>query len=68
MIIQEMEKRKEFDTTGIKINTLFYADDSLQFSHSIDEARDNIKTLLKVSRECPLEINKEKSTILIHNL
>lgn len=66
-IIQEMEKRRGFSQRGLNINTLFYADDSLQVSHSVEEAKQNIRTLLEISKECGLEINKDKSKIIIHN-
>lgn len=67
LIVQEMERTKGYNQQGLNINTLFYADDSLQLSHNIEEARDNIKILIKISRECGLEINKDKSRIIIHN-
>ena len=62
-----MEKRQGFKSRNLNINTLFYADDSLQLSHSLEEASANIRALVEISKECGLEINKEKSQIIIHN-
>ena len=50
---QEMEKRKGFTTKGMTI--------------TFQEACDNIKTLMEISKEYGIEINKEKSQIIIHN-
>ena len=47
---------------------VFFADDGIQFSQSIDEARYNIKLICNISKKYGLEINKEKSKIIIFNL
>ena len=46
---------------------MFYVDDGLQLPHS-KEAETNIRTLLDASRQCGLEINKSKSSIITYNL
>ena len=47
---------------------LFFADDGLLLNHSIEEARKSFKTLVGVSSECGLDINKKKSHIIIFNM
>ena len=37
-------------------------------AYNIEEAKGNIKILMKICRECGLEINKDKSNILIFNM
>ena len=47
---------------------MFFADDSLLLTNSIEEGTENLKTLIAVSKECGLEINKRKSNIIIFNM
>ena len=54
--------------TYFTLQGMFYVDDSLQLSHNNEEAKTNIRTLLDASRQCGLEINKSKSSIVIYNL
>src|SRR5678816_916728 len=63
-IIKELEKEKGFNNGSIKINSLFFADDGLILAESVNDAAANIRTLLQISGECGLEINKEKSNVL----
>ena len=62
-----MEKEKGFEDELFKLIILFFADDGLLFANTLEDARRNIDILINVSRECGLEINKEKSNILIFN-
>lgn len=56
-----------FSQRGLNINTLYYTDDSLLISHSVEEARYDIRALLEICNECGLETNKNKNRIVIHN-
>lgn len=67
-IMMKLEEGRGFNNTNIHINSLFFADDGLLLSHSIDEAQHSIRLLTEISRECGLEINKNKSKIIIYNL
>ena len=49
------------------IAAIFFADDGLLMAQSMEEARESITLLIEVARECGLELNKEKSNILIFN-
>ena len=49
------------------IPALFFADDGLLLAHSLDEARRYIKTLVDTAKACGLDINMQKSNILIFN-
>lgn len=46
---------------------LFYADDGLLLAQSVHEAQDMITTLTDSASACGLEINKDKSYIMIYN-
>ena len=67
-IMMKLEEGKGFSNANIHINGLFFADDGLLLSHSIGEAQHSIRLLTEISRECGLEINKNKSKIIIYNL
>ena len=47
---------------------LFFADDGLLLSNSIDDAAKNIQIVTQISRPFGLDINKTKSNIMIFNL
>ena len=46
---------------------LFFADDGLILAKSLQETKTLIQTISKVSKKCGLDINKEKSAIIIYN-
>ena len=66
-IIERMEKEKGFSDELFKLIILFYADDGLLLANSLRDAERNIDVLINISRECGLEINLDKSNILIFN-
>ena len=69
MIIEQIEYiGKGFSNEEVNIGVLFFADDGLLMAHTIEEAQRNLQILLEISREFELEINKEKSKILIYNM
>ena len=68
MIMSRLEKDgKGVQIDNLNIHSLFYADDSLTLSSSIKNAQHNIKIMKEVSKTFGLEINKEKSKILLFN-
>ena len=50
---------------GVELNSLWFADDSLILSNSVDGTRRNIRIVREVSRSFGLEINEDKSAILV---
>ena len=69
MIMAELDRRGTgYNDEHIKIKSLFFADDALLLSHSLEEAKENLDIITDVSREFGLEINIEKSNVLIFNL
>ena len=61
------EKGIEYEVEKIKLTTLFFADDSLALAKTEEAAKKNLEIIIEESRKFGLEINKEKSNILIYN-
>ena len=57
----------EYEIEGQKITTLFFADDSLAMARTLEAARKNLRIIEEESRKYGLELNKEKSSILVYN-
>lgn len=53
-----MEEKRRYNNDGISINTLFFADDDLQFFYNIEKAQRDTERLADISRESELEISK----------
>ena len=69
IITTELEKRgKGFSNDLFNIQVLFYADDGLVMAQTLHEAENNLNVVIEVSRSCGLEINKEKSSVIIWNM
>ena len=69
MIIAELDKRgKGYNYEHISLKSLFFADDALMLSHSLKDAKDNLDIITQISREYGLEINLEKSCMMIFNV
>ena len=69
IIIQELKtKCIGFKNETCFIPTLFFADDGLLLSNNKEETTEYIKSLIKIAKNCGLEINKGKSKILLYNL
>ena len=69
MIMAELDRRgTEYNDEHIKIKSLFMANDALLLSHSLEEAKENLDIINDVSRDFGLEINIEKSNVMIFNL
>merc|ERR1711972_190554 len=50
-----------------KISAIFFADDGLILTDSQEKTHDIIQILIDIAGECGLELNKDKSKILIYN-
>ena len=67
-IMNRLEKEgAQYHVDNININSIFYADDSILISKTIENAARNLKILIEVSSSFGLHINKEKSNIIIYN-
>ena len=67
-IIENIDKRvKGYSNEDLAIKTLFYADDGLLFSTSIKENRKDVEIMETECKRYGLEINREKSNIIIFN-
>ena len=68
-IMKKLEREgKGFENENVKIESLFFADDGLIIATNVEQAKENIKALIEVCSESGLEINKNKSNILIFNM
>ena len=61
------EKGDEYEVDNQKISTLFFADDSLAMAKNLESAKKNLKIITEASKYYGLEINKDKSSILVYN-
>ena len=67
-IMNKLEKEgAQYEVNNIRINSMFYADDSILIAKNIEDASRNIKILIEVSAIFGLHINKNKSNIIIYN-
>ena len=62
------EEGRGFKNELLRIGTLFFADDALVLTENIEDAKFNVKLLVETGRKCGLEINKDKSNIMIFNM
>jgi hypothetical protein len=62
----EKNSFKSFNNNIVKICSLFFADDGLLICHSEEDATKLINKLIEITLPFGLEINKEKSRILIY--
>ena len=60
------EEGEEFMVENIKINSSFFADDSIIIARNIEKIRTNLKIIAEVSKTFGLVINEEKSNIMIY--
>ena len=69
MIISELNRRGTgYRDENVNIESLYFADDGLLLANSVEDAKNNLKIIIQVSREFGLEINKEKSNVMIFNM
>ena len=68
-IISELNRRGTgYRDENVNIESLYFADDGLLLANSIEDAKNNLKIVIQVSREFGLEINKEKRNVMIFNM
>ena len=68
-IIKGIQKGgKGFKNELINLGILFFADDALIIASSIEDITFNIKKVIEIGQKCGLDINKEKSNIIIYNM
>lgn len=68
-IIKELEEKGEgYSDDAIKIGSLFFADDGLVLAKDIETAKRNIEILINICEKYGLQLNKEKSNIMIYNI
>ena len=68
-IIEELERLgKGFKDEKFRIDSLFFADDGMLLTNSVEDAEEVIIRMEEVGRSFGLEINKGKSNIIIFNL
>ena len=66
IIINELEEKgKGIEIDDIILLALFYADDSLLISNSVENAKHNLKILIEISERFGLRVNETKCKILI---
>ena len=66
MIIRKLEEAgARYEVDGRNASSLFFADDSMLFSRTRQDAEKNLEIMMEVGREYGLEINKEKSKVLV---
>ena len=67
MIIEELEKEGDVvEVDGTRMNSIWFADDSILAANSLEGARKNIRIVREVGRTFGLEINDSKSMIMIY--
>ena len=68
MIMKSVEERGEkYEIDGQNMSTIFFADDIIAMAKTLQIARKNLDIITEESKKFGLEINKEKSSILIYN-
>ena len=60
------EEGEDFEIEGLRINSVFFADDSILVGNSIEKARRNIKIVKEISKCFGLEINEKKSQVMVY--
>ena len=66
LIIDHLEKEGSMiNVEGMKMNSLWVADDSIVLANSLEGAMGNIRQVRKVSRTFGLELIEEKSAIIV---
>ena len=69
IIMEKLEKEgKGYKNELFILSSLFFADDGLILTENLQAAVDTIGMLIQISKECGLDLNKEKSNIIMYNL
>ena len=68
LIIDRLQMAKlGFRNKHFNISCLFYADDGLIFAQNYQDAKATIQLIIQVAGDCGLQLNKQKSMILVYN-
>ena len=68
IIMDSVEKKGiEYETEGLKLSTIFFADDSMALAKTKEATKKNLEVIIEISKKFGLMINKEKSKVLIFN-
>ena len=68
LIINKLQaSRLGFKNKHFNIACLFYADDGLILAKNYQDAKRTIQLIIQVAGECGLELNKQKSMIMVYN-
>ena len=68
-IIEEMKRKtREVRVAGVRISSLFFADDGMMLAEGVEEARRTVKSLREEAEKYGLEMNIEKSKCLMFNM
>ena len=62
------QKGRGYKDENFTSKSLFFADNALLLSHSLEETRGNLEIITDTRKTFGLEINKEKNNILILNM
>ena len=66
-IIKRLEKEGvRYDVEGRDCSSLFFADDSMLFAKTKEDTEKNLRIMTEVAMEYGLEINKEKSKVMVY--
>lgn len=69
MIMTELEEKGTgFQNEEIKLSSLYFADDGLILSPTLEDTKKNIQLVTEISRKYGLELNKDKSNTIIYNM
>ena len=67
--MERVEKEGDsFKNEDLTIGTLFFADDALVIAESIEGAKKNIEIIVQEGNKYGLDINAEKSNIMVYNM
>ncbi len=68
-IMQKLENlNKGYRDENFNVTSLFFGDDGMLLASSVKDAEEVIEQVLSTGRECGLEMNKEKSKIIVFNM
>ena len=67
LIIEHLEREgMMINIEGMRMNSLWFADDSIVLANSVEGAIKNIRQVRNISRTFGLELNEEKSALIIN--
>ena len=68
-IIEEMNRRtRGVRVGGVKVSSLFFADDGMMLAEGVEEAKRTVRSLREEARKYGLGMNMEKSKCMMFNM